>query len=73
MFIELGTGLAADTKVLVVDLEEEESDTIEGFGEFLDVWHAKEIIDRKASLAGIENPNTNQKVNLLIEYAENNA
>jgi hypothetical protein len=72
MFIESCDVLTADTKVLIVDLDDE-SDSIDGFREFLDVWHAIETVKGKASLAGVENPTASEKVELLIQYAENNA
>jgi hypothetical protein len=48
-------------------------DEAQGMKCFLDVWHAKEVIEGKASQRGMSNPSHEEKVELLIDYAQTGA
>ena len=63
--------LASDSAVFVVDLDEE--DEPEGLKEFIDVWHIRDVIKGKSSLAGLDAPNAEAKTALLLDYAETGA
>jgi hypothetical protein len=45
----------------------------EGMKCFLDVWHAKEVIENKARRSGLPEPTIDEQVALLIDYARTGA
>ena len=63
--------ISGDSIVFLVDLnEEDEPDELK---EFIDVWHARDVIKGKISVAGLVDPDLFTKTNLLLNYAENGA
>lgn len=75
IFLDRQTELCADTPAVVAWISEDEShpDEANGLSVFLDIWHAREVIEGKARLAKLSKPSTAQKLNLLIEYAKKDA
>jgi len=67
--------LSGSTRGAVVWVPDDDStpDEAAGLKCFLDVWHAKEIIEGKAMQFGISQPSENEKLRLLIDYAQTDA
>ncbi|WP_442482406.1 hypothetical protein [Aeoliella sp. SH292] len=64
--------LGAESKCFLTDLDEEGNPPA-GLREFMDVWHIREVIHGKCKLAGLEKPDVSTKVQLLLDYVENDA
>lgn len=75
IFLDRQAELCADTPAVVAWIPEDDShpDEANGLSVFLDIWHAREIIEGKARLAKLSQPSTTQKLDLLIEYAKKDA
>lgn len=75
IFVDRENGISPDSIVVVAAIDEDDNvpDEAQGLSEFMDVWHAIDVIKGKASLIGVANPSNETKVKLLIEYAVNGA
>ena len=75
IFVDRKNGITPETIVVVAEIDEDDNipDEAKGLSEFMDVWHAIDVIKGKASLIGVTNPSNDVKVKLLIEYAVNGA
>ena len=75
IFLNRQVELSADTPAVVAWIPEDDShpDEAEGLTIFLDIWHAREVIEGKARLAKLQQPSVSQKIGLLIEYARKGA
>ncbi len=75
IFLDRTRELSCDSEGVVVWIPDDQStpDEAQGLKCFLDVWHAKEVIDGKASQHGKSNPSDEEKVQLLIDYSKTGA
>lgn len=75
IFLDRSSELSSESFGAVVWMPDDDStpNDAQGMKCFLDVWHAKEVIDGKARLRGIANPSDDKKVEMLIEYARTGA
>jgi hypothetical protein len=75
IFLDRSSELSSESNGVVVWMPDDDStpDEAKGMKCFLDVWHAKEVIEGKASQRGMNNPSDDEKVELLIDYAQTGA
>ena len=75
IFLDRSGELSSESSGVVVWMPEDDSTPGEATGMkcFLEVWHAKEVIEGKASQRGMKNPSDGEKVELLIDYARTGA
>lgn len=75
IFLDRMSVLSADTKAVVAWMPEDDSppEEAKGLGIFIDVWHARDVIEGKSRLAKIAQPTVDQKVALLIEFVKQGA
>jgi hypothetical protein len=71
VFWEPEGALSSESPVYLVDLNEE--DEPDGLREFIDVWHVRDVIRGKSSVAGLVDPDVSTKTDLLLDYAEKGA
>lgn len=75
IFLDPEGQLSGSTRGVVVWVPDDDSPPSEAAGLkcFLDIWHAKEVIEGKASHLGINQPSESEKLKLLIDYAQTGA
>lgn len=75
IFLDRSGKLSSESQGVVVWMPDDDSTPGKAVGMkcFLDVWYAKEVIDGKASQRGMNNPSDDEKVSLLIDYAQTGA
>jgi len=75
IYVDASGKLDSRTQAVVVWAPEDDTEPPDAKGMkcFLDVWHAKDVIEKKAQLSGLHMPALDDKIRLLIEYARTGA